>query len=103
MNGVSSYGMGINSQVNFQAKSKLSNKQFKKMTNGIKENITKEQKTRQNQMNILEELLNKLQNQEITPEETLKKIAGLLDEVQGKLTPTPYGTEIGQRFKDVFV
>lgn len=102
MNGVSNYGMSMNSQVNFQAKGKPSNSQVRNLTSCIKENITREQKASEKQMNILEELINKLQNQEITSEEALKKITDLLEEVQGKLTPPLYETKIGQRFKDVF-
>ncbi len=99
MNGVSSYGM-MNSQVNFQAKNRAPKKQI---LNDIKKIITEQQRAAQKRQNNLEVLMNKLQKGELSSEEVLKEVTRLLDEVQGKLKPPAYNTEIGQRFKDVFI
>lgn len=103
MNGVTNYGMSMNSQVNFQGKNRAPKKQIKRLLNDIEKNITEQQRASQKRQNNLEVLINKLQKGELSSEEVLKEVARLLDEVQGKLKPPAYNTEIGQRFKDVFI
>lgn len=84
MNGVSNYGMSMNSQVNFQGKRKLSNKQCEKMFNGLKECITEEQKATQKSINTVSELFNEFQNGKITGKEMLKKLTEILEQIEGK-------------------
>ena len=84
MNGVSNYGMSMNPQVNFQAKSKSSRSQIRKMTNFIKENITREQKATQKSINTVSELFNEFQNGKINEKEMLKKLTEMLEQIEGK-------------------
>ena len=84
MNGVSNYGMSMNSQVNFQAKGKPSGSQVRKLTSGIKENITREQKATQESINTITELFNNFQKGEITEKEMTNKLIKMLEQIEGK-------------------
>ena len=84
MNGVTNYGMSMNSQVNFQGKGKLSNKQCGKMFNGLKKYIAEEQKATQRSINTITELFNEFQNGKITEKEMLKKLTEILEQIEGK-------------------
>ena len=84
MNGVSNYGISMNSQVNFQGKNKLPIKQIEKMTKGLKENITKEQKATQRSINTITELFNEFQNGKIGEKEMINKLTKMLEQIEGK-------------------
>lgn len=84
MNGVSNYGMSMNSQVNFQGKGKLSNKQHEKMFNGLKKYIAEEQRATQKSKNTVSELFNEFQNGKINEKEMLKKLTEISKQIEGK-------------------
>ena len=84
MNGVSNYGMSMNSQVSFQGKGKLSNKQCEKMFNGLKKCIAEEQRATQKSINTVSELFNEFQNGKINEKEMLKKLTEMLEQIEGK-------------------
>ena len=80
MNGVSNYGMSMNSQVNFQGKGKW----FNKMTNGLKKCIAEEQRATQKSINTVSELFNEFKNGKINEKEMLKKLTEILEQIEGK-------------------
>jgi len=84
MNGVSNYGTAINSQVNFQGKGKLSNKQCEKLFNSLKKFIAEEQKATQKSINTISELFNEFQNGKITEKEMINRLAKMLEQIEGK-------------------
>ena len=84
MNGVSNYGMSMNSQVNFQSKGKLSNKQCKNMLNGLKECLAEEQRATQRSINTITELFNNFQKGEIGEKEMINKLTKMLEQIEGK-------------------
>ena len=76
-------GVSMNSQVNFQGKGKLSNKQCEKILNGLKKSITEEQKATQKSINTVGDIFNKFQKGEITEKETVENLTKILEQLEG--------------------